>query len=189
MEIHSNIIDFGTGFQLDGPLIIKLKSYDDKRGFFSELYREEVLNRFTKNKFSVLQENISYSNKNVLRGMHFQLFKPQVKLVSVLKGTIFDVIIDVRKKSSTFGKWFGIKIDEKDNLQILVPEGFAHGFFSYKNNTIVKYSVSNYYYPLGDRSINWNDPDIGVRWPQRKYINLSEKDRNAPLFKECESFI
>ena len=176
MDIHNKIINFGEGFELEGPLIIKLKSFDDKRGSFLELYREKTISSFTKKKFSVLQENISISKKNVLRGMHFQLIKPQVKLVSVLKGCIYDVII-------------GIKIDERDNLQILVPEGFAHGFFSYKNNTIVKYSVSDYYYPIGDRSLNWNDPDIGIKWPKRKFMNLSDKDRNAPLLKDSDNFI
>lgn len=158
-------------------IIYKKDTFEDKRGYFRELFLQK---QFNKNfPFDVM----SYSKKNVLRGMHLQLKKPQAKLITVLKGKIFDVCLDCRKKSKTFGKYFSIVLSEKENKSILIPEGFAHGFCALTDGVVLHYKCSNYRNKNSETGILWNDKDIKIKWPIKKPI-ISEKDKNNLSFKK-----
>ena len=135
-----------------------------------------------------VQDNYSVSVKNVLRGLHYQLApKAQGKLVRCIKGKVFDVAVDIRRGSPTFGKWFGVELSEENNLAFWIPEGFAHGFVALTDGATLLYKVSgSEYSPEHDRSIRWNDPDIGIRWPLDGEPLLSEKDKKAPFLKDAE---
>ncbi len=168
----------------NGVFLIKFKKFSDKRGFFFESFKKDYF--FKKLKFDVVQENISLSKKDVIRGMHFQ--KPpyaQSKLISVLNGKIFDVFIDLRKDSKTYQKWGGFQLDSENNEQLFIPKGFAHGFLALSNNVKVSYKVDNYYNPSKERVIKWNDTTINIKWPISK-PKLSCKDANAKTFRENE---
>lgn len=151
-------------------IIYKKDTFEDKRGYFRELFLQK---QFNKNfPFDVM----SYSKKNVLRGMHLQLKKPQAKFITVLKGKIFDVCLDCRKKSKTFGKYFSIVLSEKENKSILIPEGFAHGFCALTDGVVLHYKCSNYRNKDSEAGILWNDKNIKIKWPLKKPI-ISEKDK------------
>lgn len=172
---------------LKGAFIIKPKVFQDERGFFLEFYSEKI---FKKNGISVrfVQDNHSLSvKKGVLRGLHFQLPpNEQAKFIRVIKGKIFDAIIDLRKDSPTFGKWEGFELTA-DNFQMLyVPRGFAHGFVTLVENTEVIYKVDNFYAPESDLGIIWNDSDLAIDWPVSNPI-LSEKDVKLQGFKDFNS--
>ncbi|MCS7215717.1 MAG: dTDP-4-dehydrorhamnose 3,5-epimerase [Thermodesulfovibrio sp.] len=163
--------------------------FEDHRGFFMESYNKrdfEELGLF----FNFVQDNHSLSvYAGVLRGLHFQLEpKAQTKIVRCLKGVIYDVVVDLRKGSPTYKKWAGFILSEYNKRQILVPKGFAHGILTLTPNTEILYKVDEYYSPEHDRSIRWDDPEIGIDWPLKNPI-LSEKDRNAPFLKDIESEI
>ena len=153
-------------------IIYKKKTFKDKRGFFRELYLQKHFK--TKFPFDVM----SYSKKNVLRGLHFQIKKPQGKLISVIKGEIFDVAVDMRKNSKTFGKHFSIKLNENNCSSVFIPPGFAHGFLTLKNENIVCYSCTEYRSAKNERSLKYNDPKLKIKWPVKK-PKISLKDRNA----------
>ncbi len=174
---------FGTG--IDGVKVIIPKSFKDQRGVFFEAYKKS---EFIANgiKLDFQQQNISVSAKNVLRGLHYQL-KPsaQGKLVSVMSGRIFDVAVDIRKGSSTFGKYVHVELDAQEKKMIWIPEGFAHGFLSMEENTKVSYLTTSEYSPQYERGIIWNDPQIGVRWPVADVI-VSQKDSGFPKLDEAE---
>ena len=150
-------------------LIIDGKQHSDNRGYLRELLSEKIIG--CKFKFAI----VSKSKKNILRGLHFQNNKPQGKFISVLKGEIFDVAVDCRKNSKTFGKHFKIKLNDKDNVSIYIPPGFAHGFVSLKKENIVLYSCTDYRDKKSESGIAWNDPDLNIKWPIKKPI-LSFKD-------------
>jgi len=150
-------------------LIYKKDTYKDNRGYFRELYLEKHFN--TKFPFDVM----SFSKKNVLRGLHLQISKPQAKLLTVLSGDVFDVCVDCRIKSKTFGKYFSIILSEKENKSILIPEGFAHGFYTLTNNVLIHYKCSNYRDEKSETGILWNDKDLKIKWPQKNPI-ISMKD-------------
>tara|TARA_B100000161_G_C33379065_1_gene336927 strand:- start:162 stop:683 length:522 start_codon:yes stop_codon:yes gene_type:complete len=157
----------------DGPKIIKTIIYKDKRGFLKETFN----NRLFKNKtfpFDIM----SYSKKNVLRGLHLQLKKPQSKIITVTHGKIFDVAIDLRKNSKTFGKYVSIVISDTDNFSFFIPEGFAHGFLCLSKKCTVNYKCSNYRNAKSERTLSWNDKKIDIKWPIKKPI-LSKKDQNG----------
>ena len=157
----------------DGPKIIKTIIYKDKRGFLKETFN----NRLFKNKnfpFDIM----SYSKKNVLRGLHLQLKKPQSKIITVTHGKIFDVAIDLRKNSKTFGKYVSIVISDTDNFSFFIPEGFAHGFLCLSKKCTVNYKCSNYRNAKSERTLSWNDKNINIKWPIKKPI-LSKKDQNG----------
>ncbi|EJW18350.1 putative dTDP-4-dehydrorhamnose 3,5-epimerase [Paenibacillus alvei DSM 29] len=137
--------------------------------------------------FNFIQDNQSLSlETGVIRGLHFQLNpKAQTKLIRVISGAIYDVIVDIRKSSSTFGQWVGVILSEHNHRQLLVPKGFAHGFCTLTPNTQVLYKVDEYYSPDHDRGIRWDDPSLGIDWPTSKPI-LSDKDRLLPVLKEAE---
>ncbi|HHG74898.1 MAG TPA: dTDP-4-dehydrorhamnose 3,5-epimerase [Persephonella sp.] len=173
---------FDTG--LEGVCIIEPTVFEDHRGFFMESYNKKDFEEIGLH-LDLVQDNHSLSIKaGVLRGLHFQLNpKAQTKIVRVLKGAIYDVVVDIRKGSPTFGKWKGFILTSENKRQILVPKGFAHGVLTLVPNTEIMYKVDEYYSPEHDRSIRWNDPDINIDWPVSDPI-LSEKDANAPFLKE-----
>ena len=151
-------------------IIIKKETHYDNRGYFRELFLEKNFKkRFP---FDVM----SLSKKNVLRGLHLQTKKPQGKLITVIKGSLFDVALDCRKKSRTFGKYFSIKLSESDNTSLYIPEGFAHGFCSLENNTILHYKCTNYRDSHSETGILWNDPKLKIKWPI-KNPSISVKDK------------
>ncbi|KRE86368.1 dTDP-4-dehydrorhamnose 3,5-epimerase [Paenibacillus sp. Soil766] len=172
--------------KLEGLVIIEPDVFGDNRGFFMESY--------SSSKFAGLgvdhqfvQDNHSLSvEAGVLRGLHYQLTpKAQTKLVRVAAGAIYDVAVDIRKSSPTFGQWVGVILSESNKRQLLVPQGFAHGFCTIIPNTQVLYKVDEYYSPEHDRGILWNDTELGIDWPTSKPI-LSDKDQKHPLLKNAE---
>ncbi|MET3548180.1 dTDP-4-dehydrorhamnose 3,5-epimerase [Paenibacillus favisporus] len=175
-----------TPLNLQGAALLEPVVHGDNRGFFMESYNEDVLEKQGV-KFSFIQDNQSLSAEpGVIRGLHYQLNpKAQTKLIRVLTGAIYDVIVDVRKSSPTFGKWVGVILSEHNHRQLLVPKGFAHGFCTLAPNTQVLYKVDEYYSPENDRGILWNDPALGIDWPTSKPI-LSDKDQHHPLLKDAE---
>ena len=161
-------------------LIVQNKKFDDSRGYFKELIRENEI----KKKFPFIV--MSYSKKNVVRGLHLQLRKQQGKYLSVIKGKIFDVVIDLRKNSSTFGKIFTTILSEKNSKSIYIPAGFAHGFCGLENENLVFYGCTNYRSKKNEVGILWNDDMLKIKWPIKKPI-LSKKDKNNMTFKKFKS--
>jgi len=159
-----------------GLLIFKKNTYRDKRGYLRELFIEKKL----KKKF--VFDIMSFSKKGVLRGMHFQTKNPQGKYLTVLRGCVFDVVVDLRKRSKTFGKYYSTILNEKNNTSIFVPEGFAHGFCTLEKNTIMLYKCTNYRNKKSENGIVWNDKSLKIKWPIKKPI-LSKKDKLAKTFK------
>ena len=170
-------------------LIIEPTVFGDARGFFMEFYNKHD---FFENGLNMefVQDNHSKSKKGVLRGLHFQTKHPQGKLVRVIRGSVWDVAVDLRKNSSTFGKWFGIELSALNKRMFYVPEGFAHGFLTLEDETEFMYKCTDFYHPEDETGIFYNDPSIGIKWPLFEYgINgeqmlLSEKDAKLPTFKE-----
>ena len=167
--------------KLAGLFIIEPNIFHDKRGFLHETYNEYLHLKLIKSK--IVQVIHSHSKKNTLRGMHFQYPHLQGKLVSVLQGKIFDVTVDVRKNSPTFGKWCGVFLDSKKKQQLLIPKGFAHGYLVISKTADVIYKCTQKYYPNNQKVIIWNDPHIKIKWPIKKPI-LSKKDSSAVMLKE-----
>ena len=158
-------------------LIIKSKQYYDDRGYFRELLREiNVKQKFV---FNI----VSFSKKNVIRGLHYQSKKPQGKFISVVKGKILDVAVDLRKKSKTYGKHYKIILSDKNETSVFIPGGFAHGFVSLDNENIVVYSCTNYRDQKSEGGILWNDKDLKIKWPIKKPI-IYKKDKLNPTFKD-----
>mgnify|MGYP000706965457 CR=1 FL=1 len=174
---------------LEGVIELRPPKFQDDRGFFSETYNSGVLKRAgVETKF--VQDNHSLSgSRGTLRGLHYQLAPfPQEKLVRVVRGAIFDVAVDIRRSSPTFGKWVGCLISAKDWNQLLIPVGYAHGFVTLEDNTEVIYKVSDFFSREHDRSIRFDDPQISIEWPIEEITNISEKDRSAPLLKDADVF-
>ncbi len=172
---------------LPGVLLVTPKIFGDERGFFMETYKaSDFLNAGLPGIFT--QDNHSRSVKGVLRGLHYQLPPfAQAKLVRCLRGKIFDVAVDIRKSSPTFGQWYGHVLTEDDPTMLFIPEGFAHGFYTLSETADVFYKVTAEYSPEHDRGILWNDPQIGIAWPEGERI-ISEKDRNNTLLVNAEIF-
>ncbi|RGL38362.1 dTDP-4-dehydrorhamnose 3,5-epimerase [Paenibacillus polymyxa] len=171
---------------LAGAKIIEPVVHGDHRGFFMESYNEQIMKQHGINHVFI-QDNQSLSAEaSVIRGLHYQLNpKAQTKLIRVLSGAIYDVIVDIRKSSPTFGHWVGVILSEHNRRQLLVPKGFAHGFCTLVPNTQVLYKVDEYYSPENDRGILWNDPALGIDWPTSHAI-LSEKDQKHPTFRDAD---
>tara|TARA_B100000795_G_scaffold243119_1_gene206772 strand:+ start:232 stop:762 length:531 start_codon:yes stop_codon:yes gene_type:complete len=161
--------------KIDGPKIIKTTIFKDSRGFLKEVYRKNIVGNI-EFPFDVM----SYSKKNVLRGLHIQTQKPQAKIITVTYGKIFDVAVDMRKKSKTFGKYVGINISDKDDYSFYIPVGFAHGFICLSKNCTVNYKCSEYRNPKFEKTVSWNDKSIDIKWPIKKPL-LSDKDKNLGL--------
>jgi dTDP-4-dehydrorhamnose 3,5-epimerase len=172
--------------KLDGVVILEPRVFADHRGYFMESYNQEVFHRLGLD-YHFVQDNQSLSKETgVIRGLHFQLNpKAQTKVVRVLAGAIYDVAVDIRKSSPTFGQWVGVILSEENKRQLVIPKGFAHGFCTLVPNTIVAYKVDEYYSPENDRGILWNDPELNIDWPTSNPI-LSDKDKNHPVLKEAE---
>ena len=167
---------------LDGVLIIEPKVFDDPRGYFMEThhrkrYREAGID------CEFVQDNISYSVQETLRGLHYQLPHAQAKLVQVLTGDIYDVAVDIRRESPTFGKWVGVDLSDKNHRQLFVPTGLAHGFCVKSETAHVLYKCSDFYSPPDEKGVLWSDPEIGIDWPIQRPI-LSEKDGKYPRLSE-----
>ena len=161
-------------------LLVEPDAYHDERGYFYELYNEtRYLNSIPA---LFVQDNHSFSKKGVLRGLHYQLLHPQGKLISVLSGEIFDVAVDIRRGSPTFGQCEGIVLSAENRRQLYLPEGFAHGFFVTGDHASVLYKCTDYYDPRDERGIRWDDPTLNIPWPTREPV-LSAKDLALPLFK------
>ncbi|WP_141431115.1 dTDP-4-dehydrorhamnose 3,5-epimerase [Bacillus sp. 03113] len=172
---------------LQGVKVIEPKVFGDHRGWFMETYSEKQFQQSGINQIFV-QDNQSFSSqKGTLRGLHYQLDpKAQSKLVRCTKGAIFDVAVDIRKGSPTYGKWFGIELSAENKKQLLIPRGFAHGFMTLTDDVEVQYKVDELYAPECDRGIIWNDPAIGIEWPMEIIPVLSAKDEKAPTLEEAE---
>ena len=171
---------------LSGVYIVEPKLFHDQRGFFMESYNAAAFEEHGLN-YHFIQDNHSLSSDiGVLRGLHYQLApKAQTKLVRVVSGAIYDVVVDIRRSSPTFGQWIGVTLDERNKKQLLIPQGFAHGFCTLEPNTQVLYKVDEYYSPQHDRGIRWNDPALGIDWPTDNPI-LSEKDKHHPFLADAE---
>lgn len=173
---------------LPGVKIILPNVFGDQRGWFMETYNDAVFKE-AGFEISFVQDNQSFSaSKGTLRGLHFQLKpKAQSKLVRCTKGAIFDVAVDIRKGSPTYGKWFGIELNAENKKQLFIPKGLAHGFLTLTDRVEVQYKVDELYAPECDRGIIWNDPAIGIEWPIDVTPILSKKDQNTPLLSETEN--
>ncbi len=168
---------------LPGAYLVKFKQFPDERGFFGELFREDLFAR-AGIVFRPVQVNMSHSRHGVLRGLHFQRGdSAQAKLVFCLQGEIYDVIVDIRPDSPTFGKWYGAHLSEYDNSALFVPKGFAHGFQVLSRSATVVYLVDNLYDPSAEGGVRWDDPDLSISWPVRDPI-ISQKDRSWPYLQD-----
>ena len=191
MEIKN--LSSNKGNPLKGVFIIKPRVYEDNRGFFYESWNQTLFNKAVGEEVKFLQDNHSSSSVGVLRGLHYQIEpKPQGKLVRCVSGSVFDVAVDIRKSSPTFGEWTSIVLDNINKFMIWIPVGFAHGFLAIEENSEVLYKTSEFWSKEQDRSIRWDDKDINIEWPL-KDINcfeprLSEKDAKAPFLKNAEVF-
>ena len=156
----------------DGPKLLKSNIYNDNRGFLRETFNQKII----KKEFPF--DIMSYSKKNVVRGLHIQLKNPQAKLITVTYGKIYDVAVDLRKKSKTFGKYVSQIISQKDNFSFYIPDGFAHGFLCLSNECTVNYKCTSYRNAESERTLQWNDPNVSIKWPIKNPI-LSKKDKNG----------
>ena len=171
-------------------MVIEPKVFGDARGFFMESFKQQVFNDATGTQFEFVQDNHSRSSKGVLRGLHYQLPPhAQGKLVRVVRGAVWDVAVDIRKGSPTFGQWVAETLTEDNHKQFWIPPGFAHGFVVLSDTADFLYKTTNYYAPQSDRGILWNDPDLGIQWPDlgMEFL-LSDKDRQQPAFRDAEVF-
>ena len=171
---------------LSGVLILRPRVYEDERGFFLESYNQKVFNQLLGKNIKFVQDNHSKSSKGVLRGLHFQKNSPQGKLVRVIRGRVFDVVVDIRKSSPTFKKWIGLELSQENKKQIWIPEGFAHGFYVLEDNTEVIYKITDFHNPKEERSIRWDDQDISIDWPIGSVIKISSKDEEGTLLKDTD---
>jgi dTDP-4-dehydrorhamnose 3,5-epimerase len=168
---------------LEGILILEPTVYPDSRGSFYESFNIRTFETCIGRRVEFVQDNHSISHKGVLRGLHYQFPSPQGKLIRAIKGSLYDVVVDIRKNSPTFGQWFGIELSEQNKLQLWIPEGFAHGFQALTDNTECNYKVTDFRCVECERIIRWDDPTIGIQWPISSPI-LAEKDSTAPYFSE-----
>ena len=169
-------------------LIIEPKVFGDARGFFYESFNQKSFNEATSTDYQFVQDNHSRSSKGVLRGLHYQIQHPQGKLVRVVRGSVFDVAVDIRKRSPTFGQWVGVELSEDNHRQLWVPPGLAHGFLVLSDTAEFLYKTTDYYAPAHERSLLWNDPDVGVTWPITGEPQLAAKDTAAKRLDEAEVF-
>ena len=163
--------------------ILEPQVFKDERGCFFECYQEKRYQELLSNKERFLQDNTCISQKNVLRGLHFQTEKPQGKLVSVFQGLIYDVAVDIRPQSPSFGQWVGAYLSSENKKQFWIPKGFAHGFLTLSEEAIVHYKCSDYYHQASEKTLQWNDSNVKIQWPvEDSLIILSQKDkRGLPL--------
>ena len=167
--------------------IIAPKVFGDERGFFMESYNQRAMQALGLNQ-EFVQDNHSRSTHGVLRGLHYQIEQPQGKLVRVVVGEVFDVAVDIRRSSSTFGKWVGMKLSAENKHMAWIPPGFAHGFYVTSEHAEFLYKTTDYYAPNHERTLSWNDPAIGIQWPLMGEPKLSDKDRAGLTLMQAETF-
>lgn len=169
-------------------LILEPKVFGDTRGFFFESFNEKAFRDATGLDANFVQDNHSRSARGVLRGLHYQIRQPQGKLVRVVRGAVFDVAVDLRRASPSFGRWAGVELTEDNHRQLWVPPGFAHGFVVLSESADFLYKTTDYYAPEHERCLQWNDPAVGIDWPLSDAPLLSAKDREGKALGECEVF-
>ena len=167
-------------------ILIDPKSYQDERGFFFEAFQEERYHKFLHQKINFVQDNLSRSSKNVLRGLHYQIQQPQDKLITVIRGSVFDVAVDIRTSSATFGQWFGVVLNDENHYQLFIPKGFAHGFCVLSEIVDFHYKCSDYYNPKAEQGIHWSDPRLAIDWPLSEPI-ISSKDQKYSTLENIPS--
>ncbi len=169
-------------------LIFEPKVFGDERGFFMESFNQKIFDEAVGRKVNFVQDNHSRSAKDVLRGLHYQIKNAQGKLVRVASGEVFDVAVDMRRSSPTFGQWAGAILSGENKRQLWVPEGFAHGFVVLSDSADFLYKTTDFYAPEYDRSLIWNDKAVGIEWPHQGEPQLSAKDAAAPSFDKAEAY-
>ena len=172
---------------LEGLFIIEPKVFGDSRGFFLESYNEHTLAALGLREHFV-QDNHSYSSRNVVRGLHYQISRPQGKLMRVIVGEIRDVVVDLRKSSTTFGKWEAIELSGENKRMLWIPSGFAHGFRVLSDGAHVLYKATDFYSPESERTVAWNDPDLAIDWQLDGNAIISAKDQHGTRFRDAETF-
>lgn len=177
-----------TSFTIPEIVLIEPKVFGDERGFFFESFNQARFEEAVSRKINFVQDNHSRSMKNVLRGLHYQIQQPQGKLVRVVQGEVFDVAVDLRKSSSTFGRWVGQVLSAENKHQLWIPEGFAHGFVVLSDTAEFLYKTTDYYAPAHERCLLWNDPVLNIQWPPGIAPVLSAKDTQGKPFNEAEVF-
>ena len=178
-----NIIEAG----LKDAVLVEPTVHGDERGYFFEGFSRQRILEDTGYEFDAAQANHSCSTHNILRGLHYQVENVQAKLIWVTSGKIFDVIVDMRRSSPDFGRWYGVTLSADNKRRLLVPEGFAHGFLVLSESTEITYLTSDIYNPAGERFLRWNCPKIAINWPVSA-PKLNERDANAPGFCDCETY-
>jgi dTDP-4-dehydrorhamnose 3,5-epimerase len=177
-----------TPTELPGVLVIEPKLFSDPRGFFLESYNRRKFNQATGLDVEFVQDNQSFSVRNVLRGLHYQIRQPQGKLVQVLAGEIYDVVVDIRRSSPSFGRWTGVNLSGGTHRMLWVPVGFAHGFLACSEHAIVQYKVTDFYAPEYERTILWSDRELGIKWPLEGAPIVNAKDAQGMPFRSAELF-
>ena len=178
-----------TRLAIPDVVLIEPRVFGDERGFFMESFNQRAFNEATGTDHPFVQDNHSRSSRGVLRGLHYQIRQPQGKLVRVTSGAVFDVAVDLRKSSPTFGQWVGAELSADNHRQLWVPPGFAHGFLVLSNSADFLYKTTDYYAPEHERSLAWNDPDLAIAWPEVGAApTLSAKDAVAPSLARAETF-
>ena len=178
-----------TKCPIEGLYIIEPKVHGDDRGYFMETYNQKNMEEAGLN-MRFVQDNQSMSVKGVLRGLHFQKEHPQGKLVRVIRGRVFDVAVDLRRDSATYGKWYGLELSEENKKQLYISEGFAHGFLVLSDRAEFCYKCTDFYHPGDEGGLRWDDPDIGIDWPMEEGMQLimAQKDKNWPGLKDAFRF-
>lgn len=179
-----------TKTDIEGVLVLEPKVFGDDRGFFLESFNQQAFDEATGQAWSFVQDNHSRSSKGVLRGLHYQLPPhAQGKLVRVTQGAVFDVAVDMRRSSASFGKWFGTELSSTNHRQLWIPPGFAHGFLVLSETADFLYKTTNYYAPAAEGSVRWDDPSLGITWPVTDVApQLSGKDTTAPFLQHAQTF-
>jgi dTDP-4-dehydrorhamnose 3,5-epimerase len=170
-------------------LMIEPTLYHDHRGYFLESFNQQVFEKILGHPVNFVQDNCSHSVHRVIRGLHYQLGHPQGKLIRVSSGEVFDVAVDLRHSSPTFGQWCGGILSDENHRQLWIPEGFAHGFYVLSPTADLHYKSTDFWYPKGERTILWDDPDLDIQWPLSHPPILSDKDKIGVRFKLAEKFI
>lgn len=169
--------------QLPGLILIEPAVFGDQRGYFKESWNRRKFEEYGL-ELDFVQDNLSYSGRGILRGLHFQNPNPQGKLIQVLEGEVFDAVVDIRKGSPSFGQWFGVHMSAANHLQMYVPEGFAHGFLVLSESALFSYKCTDFYKPQAEYCLRWDDPDIGIEWPVSEPPTLSAKDAAGHLLRD-----
>jgi dTDP-4-dehydrorhamnose 3,5-epimerase len=177
-----------TPTALPEVLLLEPRVFGDERGFFMESWNAQTFREATGLDVTFVQDNHSYSTRNVLRGIHYQVVRPQGKLVRVVTGAVFDVAVDLRRSSPTFGRWVGFELSAQNKQQMWIPPGFGHGFVVLSESADFLYKTTDYWIGQHDRTVRWNDPMIGIDWPLQGEPVLAAKDAGAPLLVAAETF-